>query len=113
LRSRIGGATSEDTYDPTIPPEQQTVQYKTKTGEIRTVTKAELEDQLGQSEKLLAQVNESWEEKLQKTHEIQIERERVLESLGISIEKNLVGVYQPKKVSKYTPQLICTCLRPA
>lgn len=98
LRSRLGGADQESIYDASIPPEKQVVQYKTKTGEIRTVTKADLEDQLDQSEKLLAQADKSWEEKLQQTKQIQIEREAALESLGIKLEKNMVGVHAPKKM---------------
>ena len=98
LRSRLGGADQESTYDASIPPEKQVVQYKTKTGEIRTVTKADLEDQLDQSEKLLAQADKSWEEKLEQTKQIQVEREAALESLGIKLEKGMVGVHAPKKM---------------
>lgn len=98
LRSRVSGANQESLYDPAVPAEKQIVTYQTKTGEIRTVTKAELQDQLQASEKLMAQVNTTWEEKLAKTSVIQKEREQALEELGITIEKNLVGVHTPKKV---------------
>jgi kinesin family protein 1 len=50
------------------------------------------------AEKLMASVNETWEDKLRKTQEIQVERERALEELGISVEKGNVGVHTPKKV---------------
>ena len=43
-------------------------------------------------------LNETWEEKLQRTQEVQKEREKALEELGITVEKNLVGVHTPKKV---------------
>lgn len=99
LRTRIIGASNESTYDPNIPPEQQIVQYRGKDGELRTITKADLQDQLQASEKLMASVQETWEEKLARTQEIQKERELALEGLGITIEKNLVGVHTPKKVS--------------
>jgi kinesin family member 1 len=49
------------------------------------------------SEKLMAGLNETWETKLQRTQEIQQEREKALEELGISVEKNNVGVHTPKK----------------
>lgn len=101
LRTRVqggGGAEGEGTWDPTIPPEKQVVRYQTKSGEIKTVTKAELQDQLEQSEKIMDSLKESWEEKLIKTQEIQKEREKALEELGISVEKNNVGVHTPKKV---------------
>ncbi|ORY02908.1 kinesin-domain-containing protein [Basidiobolus meristosporus CBS 931.73] len=57
-----------------------------------------IREQLQASEKLMAELNESWEDKLKKTQDIQAEREKVLEELGISIEKNQVGVYSPKRV---------------
>ena len=43
-------------------------------------------------------LNETWEEKLVRTQEVQKEREKALEELGITVEKNLVGVHTPKKV---------------
>ncbi|KAE8230153.1 hypothetical protein CF326_g4853 [Tilletia indica] len=104
LRSRVTGGggglggEGEGTWDPTIPPEKQVVRYQTKTGEIKTVTKAELQDQLEQGEKIMQSLNESWEEKLQKTNEIQKEREKALEELGITVDKGNVGVHTPKRL---------------
>jgi kinesin family protein 1 len=98
LRMRMSGAAAEATYDPSVPPEKQIVQYQTKTGEIKTVTKADLVDQIEASEKLMSEVNQTWEQKLAKTQEIQHAREQALEELGITIEKNLVGVHIPRKV---------------
>ncbi|KAI5480411.1 hypothetical protein MNV49_000986 [Pseudohyphozyma bogoriensis] len=98
LRTRMTGASTEATYDPHIPPEQQIVQYKNKEGEIKSITKADLQDQLEASEKLMASVTETWEEKLVRAQEVQKERESALEALGITIEKNLVGVHAPKKM---------------
>ncbi|GAA5892555.1 uncharacterized protein JCM6883_007396 [Sporobolomyces salmoneus] len=88
----------ESTWDATLPPEKQLVQYKTSSGEVKTISKAELQDQLEASEKLMASVTETWEQKLEKTKEVQKEREKALESLGITIEKNLLGVHTPKKM---------------
>lgn len=100
LRTRIssGAGVGEDTYDATLPPEKQIVTYQTKTGEIKTVTKAVLQEQLEQSEKLMSEVAQTWEEKLVKTQVVQKEREAALEELGITIEKNNVGVHTPKKM---------------
>lgn len=98
--ARVSGATSEATYDPSVPPEKQKVTYQTKDGRIKTVTKAELQEQMEASEKLMESLNETWEEKLQRTQEVQKEREKALEELGITVEKNLVGVHTPKKVSR-------------
>jgi kinesin family protein 1 len=95
----VATSTGEDTFDPKIPPEKQKVTYQTKDGKIKTVTKAELQEQMEASEKLMQSLNETWEEKLVRTQEVQKEREKALEELGITVEKNLVGVHTPKKVS--------------
>jgi kinesin family protein 1 len=76
----------------------QKVTYKTKDGRLKTVTKAELQEQMEESEKLMQSLNETWEQKMARTQEVQRERERALEELGITVEKNLVGVHTPKKV---------------
>ncbi|KAI5894442.1 kinesin-domain-containing protein [Schizophyllum commune H4-8] len=98
LRARVQGASSEATFDPTVPPEQQKVTYQTKEGELRTVTKAQLQEQMETSEKLMQSLNETWEEKMERTQAVQKEREQALEELGITVEKNLVGVHTPKKM---------------
>jgi kinesin family protein 1 len=97
LRSRVasggGGAAlpggEEAVYDPTVPPEKQIVTYKTKDGEIRTVTKLELQDQLEASEKLMESLNLTWEEKMIKTQAIHVEREKALEEMGIMVDKDV------------------------
>jgi len=92
LRSRVSGNTGnegESTYDPTVPADKQIVSYRTKDGEIKQVTKLELQDQLQASEKLMESLNLTWEEKMAKTAAIHIEREKALEELGISIEKDV------------------------
>jgi kinesin family member 1 len=96
--ARVAGATGEERFDPSIPPEKQKVTYQTKDGKIKTVTKAELQEQMEASEKLMQSLNETWEEKMARTQEVQKEREKALEELGITVEKNLVGVHTPKKV---------------
>ncbi|KAI0230208.1 hypothetical protein L0F63_001702 [Massospora cicadina] len=63
---------------------------------------AEIQDQLQASEKLMSHLNETWEEKLEKTKMIQAAREQALAELGITIEKNEVGVHSPKR----TPHLV-------
>ncbi|KAJ6543932.1 kinesin-like protein [Mycena capillaripes] len=97
LRARVTGS-SEDVFDPKVPPEKQKVTYRTRDGKIKTVTKAELQDQMESSEKLMQSLNETWEEKMQRTQEVQKEREKALEELGITVEKNLVGVHTPKRM---------------
>ncbi|CAG8500612.1 8584_t:CDS:10 [Ambispora gerdemannii] len=61
-------------------------------------SKEEIIEQIEASEKLMTEINETWEEKLRRTEEVQKEREKTLEELGIMVEKNAVGVFPPKKV---------------
>jgi len=103
IPARVSGTNNEDVYDPKVPPEKQKVTYQTKDGRIRTVTKAELQEQMETSEKLMQSLNETWEEKMTRTQEVQKEREKALEELGITVEKNLVGVHTPKKVCRAFP----------
>lgn len=88
---------STETYDSSLPPEQQLVQFVTKSGELRTVTRLKLQEELEASENLMAEVTQTWEEKLIKTQEIALEREAALEALGITMEKDLMGVHASKK----------------
>ncbi|KAI8364639.1 uncharacterized protein BYT42DRAFT_505980 [Radiomyces spectabilis] len=76
----------------------QEIEFVDTQGRKKKMSKQEIVEQLQSSEKLLANLNETWEEKLKRTEEIQIERERTLEELGIAVHKNNVGVYAPKKV---------------
>ncbi|KAF2675124.1 kinesin family protein [Microthyrium microscopicum] len=102
LRSKLtGGAMSgpiEEQYPEGTPLEQQIVSITQSDGTIKKVSKAEIAEQLDQSEKLYNDLNQTWEQKLQKTEEIQKEREAALEELGITIEKGSVGVSTPKKM---------------
>ena len=50
------------------------------------------------SEKLMQSLNETWEEKMERTQEVQREREKALEELGITVDKNNVGVHTPKRM---------------
>lgn len=88
----------EDSFDVNIPAEKQKVTYQAKDGTIKTVTKAELKEQMEAGEKLMQSLNETWEEKMARTQEIHKEREKALEELGITVDKGAVGVHTPKKM---------------
>ena len=92
------GSSAEDTFDVNIPAEKQKVTYQAKDGTIKTVTKAELQEQMEASEKLMTSLNETWDDKMAKTQEIHKEREKALEELGITVDKGAVGVHTPKKM---------------
>ncbi|RDL37667.1 p-loop containing nucleoside triphosphate hydrolase [Venustampulla echinocandica] len=100
LRGKLsgGGGTTEEVYAEGTPLDKQIVSIVTPDGTIKKVSKAEIVEQLNQSEKLYTDLNQTWEEKLQKTEEIHKEREAALEELGISIEKGFVGLHTPKKM---------------
>ncbi|KAI8625705.1 kinesin heavy chain [Xylariaceae sp. FL1651] len=111
LRSKLGGGAPggaggvggvpvppEEVYAEGTPLEQQIVSITQADGTVKKVSKAEIAEQLSQSEKLLTDLNQTWEEKLLKTEEIHKEREAALEELGISIEKGFIGLHTPKKM---------------
>ncbi|KAL1980478.1 hypothetical protein VTN96DRAFT_4034 [Rasamsonia emersonii] len=107
LRSKLGaaeaggsgsGVPAEENYPPDTPLEKQIVTIQQPDGTVKKVSKAEIVEQLNQSEKLYRDLNQTWEEKLAKTEEIHREREAALEELGISIEKGFVGLSTPKKM---------------
>lgn len=53
------------------------------------------------SEKLIAELNETWEEKLRKTDEIRKQREDELREMGLATgaDGTTLGVFSPKKVN--------------
>ena len=100
LRSKLssGGTIAGEQYSADTPPEKQMVSITASDGTVKQVSKAEITEQLAQSEKLYLDLNQTWEEKLTKTEGIHKEREAALEELGISIEKGFVGLSTPKKM---------------
>lgn len=103
LRSKLssgatGGGIAEEQYAPDTPLHEQIVSITQADGTITQVSKADIAEQLSQSEKLYEDLNQTWEEKLEKTEQIHKEREAALEELGISIEKGFVGVSTPKRM---------------
>ncbi|XP_041780879.1 kinesin-like protein unc-104 isoform X1 [Anopheles merus] len=56
-------------------------------------------DQLQASEKLIAELNETWEEKLKRTEQIRVQREAVFAEMGVAVKEDgiTVGVFSPKK----------------
>ncbi|CAH1116318.1 unnamed protein product [Phaedon cochleariae] len=69
-----------------------------------TTLAEEAVDQLQASEKLIAELNETWEEKLKKTEAIRIQREAVFAEMGVAVKEDgdTVGVFSPK----CTPHLV-------
>ncbi|XP_063292258.1 kinesin-like protein KIF1B isoform X14 [Pelobates fuscus] len=61
-------------------------------------------ERLKESEKIIAELNETWEEKLRKTEAIRMDREALLAEMGVAIREDggTLGVFSPKK----TPHLV-------
>uniref|UniRef100_A0A8C2IT98 Kinesin family member 1Aa n=1 Tax=Cyprinus carpio TaxID=7962 RepID=A0A8C2IT98_CYPCA len=61
-------------------------------------------ERLKETEKIIAELNETWEEKLRRTEAIRMDREALLAEMGVAMREDggTVGVYSPKK----TPHLV-------
>uniref|UniRef100_H9GTH2 Kinesin family member 1B n=1 Tax=Anolis carolinensis TaxID=28377 RepID=H9GTH2_ANOCA len=69
-----------------------------------SIVRWEAIERLKESEKIIAELNETWEEKLRKTEAIRMEREALLAEMGVAIREDggTLGVFSPKK----TPHLV-------
>lgn len=78
----------------------QSLKKRTRTGSSTEMAV----DQLHASEKLIAELNETWEEKLKRTEQIRVQREAVFAEMGVAVKEDgiTVGVFSPKK----TPHLV-------
>ncbi|NWY22760.1 KIF1C protein, partial [Aphelocoma coerulescens] len=61
-------------------------------------------ERLQETEKIIAELNETWEEKLRRTEALRLEREALLAEMGVALREDggTVGVFSPKK----TPHLV-------
>ncbi|XP_022823290.1 kinesin-like protein unc-104 isoform X8 [Spodoptera litura] len=75
-----------------------------KLSRAATTIAEEAVDQLQASEKLIAELNETWEEKLKRTEQIRVQREAVFAEMGLAVKEGgiTVGIYSPKR----TPHLV-------
>ncbi|KAJ8410332.1 hypothetical protein AAFF_G00203130 [Aldrovandia affinis] len=64
--------------------------------EAESMKAPDLKDRLEESEKLIQEMTVTWEEKLRKTEEIAQERQKQLESLGISLQSSGIRVGEDK-----------------
>ncbi|KAL1440719.1 hypothetical protein MTO96_009266 [Rhipicephalus appendiculatus] len=65
-------------------------------------------EQLQESEKLIAELNETWEEKLKKTEAIRLQREAVLAEMGVALRED--GDTTPHLVNLNEDPLMSECL---
>ncbi|KAM3965832.1 kinesin-like protein unc-104 [Aphomia sociella] len=94
--------TTEETSSP-IRKKSEAEVLSPKLSRAATTIAEEAVDQLQASEKLIAELNETWEEKLKRTEQIRVQREAVFAEMGVAVKEGItVGVYSPKK----TPHLV-------
>ncbi|CAM4707447.1 unnamed protein product [Caretta caretta] len=75
--------------------------------EEQVICTEEAMERLQETEKIIAELNETWEEKLRKTEALRMEREALLAEMGVAVREDggTVGVFSPKKASG-TPHLV-------
>eukprot|EP00095_Tigriopus_kingsejongensis_P003044 maker-scaffold971_size75022-snap-gene-0.8 protein:Tk03044 transcript:maker-scaffold971_size75022-snap-gene-0.8-mRNA-1 annotation:"kinesin 3b isoform x14" len=77
---------------------------ESKPGGPTSTIAEEAVDKLQENEKLVAELNETWEEKLRRTESIRHQREAVFAEMGVAMKEDgqTVGFFSPKK----TPHLV-------
>ncbi|XP_054159811.1 kinesin-like protein unc-104 [Oppia nitens] len=82
---------------------QTAADVKRRSGSVSIVSENAIE-QLQESEKLMLELNETWEQKLKKTEVIRIQREAALAEMGVATREDgdAVGVFSPRE----TPHLV-------
>lgn len=74
---------------------------ESKPGGPTSTIAEEAVDKLQENEKLVAELNETWEEKLRRTESIRHQREAVFAEMGVAMKEDgqTVGFFSPKKVT--------------
>ncbi|XP_028281452.1 kinesin-like protein KIF13A isoform X2 [Parambassis ranga] len=75
---------------------EEVEKLKVQLSQAESLKAPELKEKLHESEKLIQEMTVTWEEKLRKTEEIATERQRQLESMGISLESSGIKVGEDK-----------------
>ncbi|XP_062462320.1 kinesin-like protein KIF1C [Pezoporus occidentalis] len=66
---------------------------------LPALSAAEAMERLQETEKIIADLNETWEQKLRRTEALRLEREALLAEMGVALREDggTVGVFTPKK----------------
>ncbi|XP_019483970.1 PREDICTED: kinesin-like protein KIF1A [Hipposideros armiger] len=66
-------------------------------------------ERLKETEKIIAELNETWEEKLRRTEAIRMEREALLAEMGVAMREDggTLGVFSPKKGHNRERMVLC------
>uniref|UniRef100_A0A671RJ93 Kinesin-like protein n=1 Tax=Sinocyclocheilus anshuiensis TaxID=1608454 RepID=A0A671RJ93_9TELE len=102
--SNLITASGKYTHTHANPPNINSQVGVTPTSPTAHISKEEAAERLKETEKIIAELNETWEEKLRKTDSIRQEREALLAEMGVSVKEDggTVGVFSPKR----TPHLV-------
>ncbi|XP_061314521.1 kinesin-like protein KIF1C [Pezoporus flaviventris] len=68
---------------------------------LPALSAVEAMERLQETEKIIADLNETWEQKLRRTEALRLEREALLAEMGVALREDggTVGVFTPKKAS--------------
>ncbi|XP_053574327.1 kinesin-like protein KIF1C [Bombina bombina] len=90
-------ASSPSLCPPVMNGQSESLPVEEAEGEICT---EEAIERLQETEKMIAELNETWEEKLRKTETIRMERESLLAEIGVAVREDggTVGVFSPKNI---------------
>ncbi|KAF4102706.1 hypothetical protein G5714_015589 [Onychostoma macrolepis] len=75
---------------------EEVEKLKVQLSQAESLKSPELQEKLQESEKLIQEMTVTWEEKLRKTEEIAQDRQKQLESMGISLESSGIKVGEDK-----------------
>ncbi|XP_072250499.1 kinesin-like protein KIF13A isoform X4 [Leuresthes tenuis] len=75
---------------------EEVEKLKVQLSQAESMKAPELKEKLQESEKLIQEMTVTWEEKLRKTEEIATDRQKQLESMGISLETSGIKVGEDK-----------------
>ncbi|XP_059728586.1 LOW QUALITY PROTEIN: kinesin-like protein KIF1C [Haemorhous mexicanus] len=103
LRELLSAQGLTDTT-PSGPPATTSPTLNGDTGLEPPLGPTEAMERLQETEKIIAELNETWEEKLRRTEALRLEREALLAEMGVALREDggTVGVFSPKK----TPHLV-------
>ncbi|XP_069985793.1 kinesin-like protein KIF13A isoform X3 [Penaeus vannamei] len=80
----------------TLRTQLQSLRQVTRDGHASLQEEESLNEKLHESEKLITNLSETWEDKLKKTERVQQERQQALEKMGISVQASGISVEKNK-----------------
>ncbi|XP_058066317.1 kinesin-like protein KIF13A [Anopheles bellator] len=75
---------------------REMLKHATGSNPLGDMKRVDIHDKIAESENLMKQISQTWEEKLEKTEQIQSERQQALEKMGISVQDSGIKVEKNK-----------------